>query len=145
VQIHQDLGRSIDYLENRDDMALEKLTYLGLSWGGDIGPLFVALEDRIKAAVFVAGGCWVWHDSSHPAADPAKFAAHVKVPTAMFNGIYDAIFPYDTSQKPTFELLGTPDEHKVHKTYPAGHGVLILAEFERDILAWLDKYLGPIE
>jgi len=145
VQMYQDLGRSIDYLENRDDMALEKLTYLGLSWGGDVGPLFVALEDRIKAAVFVAGGCWVWHDSSHPAADPAKFAAHVKVPTAMFNGIYDAIFPYDTSQKPTFELLGTPDEHKVHKTYPAGHGVLILAEFERDILEWLDKYPRPVE
>ena len=145
VQIYQDLARSIDYLESRGDMDLDKLTYLGFSWGAIDGSLFVALEDRIKLAIFVAGGCWVFHDSYHPAADPAKFAGHVKVPTIMFNGIYDAICPYDTSQKPTFELLGTPAEHKVHKTYPTGHGVVRLVEFNSDVLEWLDRYMGPVE
>ena len=87
----------------------------------------------------------MWKDGFHPGADPARFAAHVKVPTIMFNGDYDAICPYDTSQKPTFELLGTPAEHKVHKTYPIGHGVVHSPEFERDILEWLDKYLGPVD
>ena len=145
VQVYQDLARSIDYLESRGDMDLDKLTYLGLSWGAVDGPLFVALEDRIKLAIFVAGGCWVWQDGFHPGADPAKFAGHVKVPTIMLSGIYDAILPYDKSQKPTFDLLGTPAEHKVHKKYPTGHGVVLWPEFKRDVLEWLDKYLGPVE
>jgi cephalosporin-C deacetylase-like acetyl esterase len=143
VQMYQDLARSIDYLESRGDMDLNKLTYLGWSWGAINGYLFVALEDRIKLAVFVSGGCWVWNNGCHPGADSAKFAPHVKVPTIMFNGIYDAISPYDTSQKPTLELLGTPAEHKVHKTYPTGHGVVWSPEFQPDALEWLDKYLGP--
>ena len=143
VQMYQDLARSIDYLESRGDMDLNKLTYLGWSWGAIDGYLFVALEDRIKLAVFVSGGCSVWNDGWHPGADPAKFAPHVKVPTIMFNGEYDAISPYDASQKPTFELLGTPAEHKVHKTYPTGHAVVWSPQFERDALEWLDKYLGP--
>lgn len=141
VQVYQDLARSIDYLESRDDMDLEKLTYLGLSWGAIDGHVLVALEDRIRRAIFVAGGCWVWHDSYHPAADPAKFAGHIKVPTIMLNGIYDEICPYETSQKPTFELLGTPAEHKVHKTYRCGHPIIGLfrEEFKRDVLEWLDR------
>ena len=143
VQMYQDLARSIDYLESRGDMDLDTLTYLSLSWGAIDGPLFVALEDRIKLAVFVCGGCWVWNDAFHPGADPARFAGHIKVPTIMLNGMCDAISPYDTSQKPTFERLGTPAEHKVHKTYPTGHGVIHSPEFEPDVLEWLDKYLGP--
>jgi hypothetical protein len=87
----------------------------------------------------------VYNDGFHPSADPAKFAAHVKVPTIMFNGDYDVTCPYDASQKPTFELLGTPAEHKVHKTYPTGHGVIRSAEFKRDALEWLDKCLGPVD
>jgi serine/threonine protein kinase len=147
VQIYQDLARSIDYLESRDDMDLEKLTYVSLSWGGVVGPLFVALEDRIRFAVFVGGGCWIFHDSYHPSADPAKFAAHVRVPTIMLNGINDAIFPYEESQKPTFALLGTNAKYKVHKTYPTGHGIVggVRKEFEGDVLDWLDKYLGSVE
>jgi hypothetical protein len=145
VQIYQDLARSIDYLESRGDMDLDKLTYLGYSWGAINGPLFVALEDRIKLAIFVGGGCKVWNDGFHPAVDPTKYAGHVKVPTIMFNGIYDAIFAYETSQKPMYERLGTSAEHKVHKRYPTGHGVVRFVEFNRDVLEWLDRYLGPVE
>jgi formylglycine-generating enzyme required for sulfatase activity/pimeloyl-ACP methyl ester carboxylesterase len=146
VQMYQDFARAIDYLENREDMDLGKLTFLGLSRGAWTGPLWVALEDRIRFAIFAGGGCWIWQDSPMPSADPMRFAAHVKVPTIMLNGRYDAIFPYETSQKPLFELLGTPAEHKVHKTYPSGHPIEgFREEFKREVLEWLDRYLGPVE
>ena len=147
VQVYQDLARSIDYLESRDDMDLERLAFLGLSWGAIDGYPFAALEDRIRTAIFIAGGCWVWHDSYHPAADPAKFAGHIKVPTIMINGVYDHFCPYGTSQKPTFELLGTPAEDKVHKTYPCGHSVIGVfpKEVKRDVLAWLDRRPDPVD
>jgi hypothetical protein len=59
--------------------------------------------------------------------------------------MYDTFFPYETSQKPLFELLGTPLEHKVHKTYPTEHMIIGAPgdEARDDILEWLDKYLGP--
>jgi serine/threonine protein kinase/pimeloyl-ACP methyl ester carboxylesterase len=146
VQMYQDFARTVDYLENRDDMDLEKLTFLGLSRGAWTGPLWVALEDRIRFAIFAGGGCWIWQDSPMPSADPMRFATHVKVPTIMLNGRYDAIFPYETSQKPLFELLGTPAEHKVHKTYPSGHPIEgFREEFKQEVLEWLDKYPGPVK
>ncbi|MDH4238506.1 MAG: protein kinase [Phycisphaerae bacterium] len=147
VQMHQDIARSIDYLESRGDMDLEKLTYLGQSRGAWTGPLWIALEERIRLVILAGGGCWIWQDSPMPSADPMRFAAQVKVPTLMLNGMYDAIFPFETSQKPLFEFLGTPAEHKVHKTYPAGHGIsgYFRKEFTKEVLDWLDKYLGPVE
>ncbi len=147
VQMYQDLARSIDYLESRDDIDLSKLTYLGSSRGAWTGPLWVALEDRIRLAIFAGGGCWIWQDSPMPSADPMRLAARVKVPTLMLNGVYDAIFPYDKSQKPLFEFLGTPTEHKVHKTYPTGHSIIGVSREQKqhDVLEWLDKYLGPVE
>jgi serine/threonine protein kinase/dienelactone hydrolase len=145
VQKYQDLARTIDYLESRDDMNMEKLTYLGFSRGAWTGPLWVALEDRIRLAIFIAGGCNTW-DEPIPSADPLRFASRVKVPTLMLNGVNDAIFP-DISQKTLFESLGTPDEHKKHLTYPTGHVISgeSREKMRRDILAWLDKYLGPVE
>jgi len=147
MQSYQDLARSIDYLESRDDIDMEKLAYLGNSRGAWTGPLWVALEDRIKAAILVNGGCWIWQGGPMPSADPMRFAAHIKVPTLMLNGRYDAIFFYDKSQEPLFELIGTASEHKVHKIYPTGHGIggVYREQKRRDVLEWLDKYLGPVD
>jgi alpha-beta hydrolase superfamily lysophospholipase len=114
-----------------------------MSYGAMTGPLWVALEDRIRLAIFVAGGCNTWSEPI-PAADPLRFASRVKVPTLMLNGLKDAVFP-DISQKTLFESLGTPDEHKDRRTYPAGHAITGQSreQMKRDILEWLDKYLGP--
>jgi hypothetical protein len=61
----------------------------------------------------------------------------------MLNGKYDANFPYETSAKPLFDLLGTPDENKELKLYETDH-IPPRNEFIKEILAWLDKYLGPV-
>jgi len=147
VQMYQDLARSIDYLESRGDMDVERLAFVGLSWGAAIGPGFVALEDRIRFAVLVNGGCYLGSGDYVLGTDSARFATRITVPVLMVNGRDDTYFDYETSQKPLFELLGTPTEHKFHKLYPGGHG---LAGFPRNdakryVVEWLDKYLGPVE
>ena len=65
------------------------------------------------------------------------------MPTLMLNGSYDSIFPLETSIKPMFHLLGTPDDHKELKLYKTDH-LPPRNEYIREILAWLDKYLGPV-
>ncbi len=59
----------------------------------------------------------------------------------MINGRYDIVFPYETSQRPMFERLGTNSEHKFHYVSPAAH-LVPQDELITHTLDWFDKYLG---
>jgi dienelactone hydrolase len=137
----KDLGRSIDYLETRKDLDREKLAYLGFSWGGAIGPVLLAVEDRFKAAVLLVGG--FKFQRPLPEVDSLNFASRVRVPVLMLNGRYDNSFPVESSQIPLFRLLGTPEKDKKHLLYDSGHAPP-LRDYMRESLDWLDKYLGPV-
>jgi hypothetical protein len=41
-------------------------------------------------------------------------------------------------------LFGTPPSEKRHVVFDAGHDPLPRSQVIREILAWLDKYLGPV-
>jgi len=136
----QELSRTIDYLETREDVDSDRLGYYGYSWGGEKAPIVLAVEERIDAAVLNVGGLndWYWF---LPEVDPLNFVTRVHSPVLMLNGEHDIIFPLETSQMPMFELLGTDPEHKKFYSTPASHmvprDVLI-----RETLDWFDHYLG---
>lgn len=68
------------------------------------------------------------------------------MPVLMLNGREDIRFPYETSQVPYFNLLGSPTGKKKHKTYPGGHGVLgWYDDMVRDSHDWFDAQLGPVK
>lgn len=73
----------------------------------------------------------------------AHFLPRVTVPVLMLNGEQDVVFPLETSQKPFFELLGTPAEHKKHEIFPGSHNVPADVRI-RLTLNWLDRYLGEV-
>ena len=137
---HKDLSRTIDYVETRKDLNSAKVAFYGLSWGAEEGPIMAALEPRLKTAVLV-GGC-LDDDRAFPEADPFNFAPHVTVPVLMANGRFDYFCPVETLQAPMFRALGTPAKDKRHVIYESGHvppnDLLI-----KDVLDWLDRYLGP--
>ena len=114
----KDVGRSVDYLESRPDMAKDRIGYMGVSWGAEIAPLFLAVEPRISLAVLYIAG--FNRQPSLPEADPVNFAPRVKVPVLMLNGRFDFFYPTATSQEPMFKLLGTPAEHKRRVLYRLG-------------------------
>ena len=138
----RDLGRTIDYLETRDDLDRDKLAFYGLSWGGYMGGIMPAIERRIRANVLYVAG--MTFQRALPEVDAIHYIGRVRQPTLMLNGELDFFFPAETSQKPMFELLGTPPEHKRRLTYPGGHSVPRV-EMIKQTLAWLDRYLGPVE
>jgi formylglycine-generating enzyme required for sulfatase activity/dienelactone hydrolase len=145
IQMSKDLRRSIDYLETRDDINSGRLAYYGSSVGTYLSPIMLAVEDRVKAAVCIAGGLAPW--KRLPEVDPINFAPHVKIPILMVNGKEDSTFPFEESQRPMYEFWGTADEHKKHRVFPGGHGVpgLFRKQIRGEILDWLDRYLGPVE
>jgi hypothetical protein len=54
------------------------------------------------------------------------------------------IFPLETSQIPMFRLLGAADTDKRHVVLEGGH-VAFNQDVIREVLGWLDRYLGPVK
>ncbi|CAN5793969.1 hypothetical protein BH24ACI5_BH24ACI5_28120 [soil metagenome] len=140
VQWAKDFFRTIDYLETRPDIDMQRLAYYSLSMGAYFGPIPVSLEPRITVAVFAAGGLRYGYP---PEIQPANFAPHVKVPVLTVHGADDFGVP-KAEQLRFVELLGTPAEHKKHVILPGGHVPQDIRGLFREVLDWLDKYLGPV-
>jgi dienelactone hydrolase len=141
VRMVQDFRTCLDYLESRGDLDGRKLGYLGYSWGGILGGLIPAVENRLQVSILVNGGIPL---KRRPEIHPVHYLPRVKVPTLMLNGRYDTTFPFETSVKPMFDLLGTPAAHKKLVVYDTDH-FIPRNELIRETLAWLDRYLGPVK
>ncbi len=138
----KDFMRTIDYLETREDMDAEKIAFYGISWGGITGGLIPAVDKRIKTIVLAVGGLSL--QSSLPEVDQLNYLPRIKQPFLMMSGKYDFFFPYEFSQKPMLNLLGTPPEHKKHILSETTH-FFPQHELIKETLGWLDIYLGEVE
>jgi tRNA A-37 threonylcarbamoyl transferase component Bud32/dienelactone hydrolase len=140
VQLVKDFRRCVDYLETRKDIDSLKLAYYGMSWGGLLGAIIPAVEERLAASVLLAGG---FFRSAFPQAHQINYVSRVKIPTLMLNGRYDTLYDVETAIKPMFDLLGTPTDHKRLIICETDH-IPPQNEFIKETLAWLDKYLGQV-
>jgi dienelactone hydrolase len=143
IQWSKDLGRTLDYLETRPDIDRNKLVYYGVSLGAIDGIVLVAMEPRIRAAIFTSGGFRLAH--APPEVEPINFAPRVRIPVLLIAGRYDFAHPYETSQLPMFRLLGTPEQDKKHFVFEGGHAAPRNQSIIKETLDWLDRYLGPVQ
>jgi dienelactone hydrolase len=140
IQQIKDLGRSVDYLSTRSDIARDRLAYFGVSMCASVAPMALSMERRFKTAVLWAAG-FPTGSKPPPEIDPINFATRVTTPVLMLNGRDDFTFPVESSQTPMFQMLGTPPADKRRVEYPGGH-IFPFARMIKDTLDWLDKYLG---
>jgi len=137
----KEVFRAIDYLESRQDADTSRFGYYSLSLGAFFGPIPVALEPRIKASVFAAGGL---RFNVPPEMQTANFMPRVKTPVLLINGKDDFAVP-PAARRRFLELLGTPPEHKKLVEMEGGHVPTDLRQFFRAALDWYDRYLGPVQ
>jgi uncharacterized protein len=159
IQLIVDLQRAVDVLRAHVDVDDERIAYLGVSYGGAMGALFVGIERRLKAAVLVvADGGLVSHftgpeDSSFMAGlscatrvswlrdmapiEPIRFIAHAP-PTALLvqSGRLDALVPVADAQA----LHAVAPLPSTILWYEAGHGLDQQAAADR--LDWLRQEVG---
>jgi dienelactone hydrolase len=142
------MARCLDYLETRPaDFRADKIAFQGISSGALISPLFGALETRLRAMVAIGGGIWSSGGQLIPGfaeLDMVNFLPRVKLPFLLVNGRYDLYFPAETNLKAFMGLLGTPQKDKYLNLYETGHTATSPKSF-KDILDFLDKYLGPVQ
>ncbi len=141
IKLVKDFRRCIDYLETRPDIDSQRIAYYGASWGARLGVIVTAVESRLKTSILSVGGL---DGSARPEANEFNYVSRVRIPTLMLNGRYDLRFPYETSAKPMFDLLGTPKDQKKLVLFDTDHFVPI-NECIKETLAWLDRYLGPVK
>jgi len=141
---YKDAARSLDYLDTRPDIDKDRIAYLGVSMGSAYGVILSELlQDRLRTAVFLDGGYFLVKPP--PGFDQADFAPRMKKPVLMVNGRYDYTFPVETAQDPLFRMLGTAPADKRHVILETPHDVTEQRpQLVREVLAWLDKYLGRV-
>jgi len=83
--------RSVDYLETRPEIDVDRLAFFGHSWGGRLSVIALAADRRFKAAVVYVAG--LRFPRSMPEVDPFNFVPRVRIPVIMLNGRYDYYFP----------------------------------------------------
>ncbi|MEP6492224.1 MAG: bifunctional serine/threonine-protein kinase/formylglycine-generating enzyme family protein [bacterium] len=144
VQRFKDLARSIDYLYTRADIDTTKLGYLGVSMGAAEGVIYTTLlQDKLKTDVFLDGGYFL--DKPSAGRDQADFAPRLKIPVLMVNGRYDFSFSLERAQTPLFRMLGAVAADKRHVVLDTPHDVRAKRpELVKEVLSWLDKYLGAV-
>jgi len=137
----KDFSRSIDYLETRSDIDNRKLGFYGHSWGGAMGAIIPAIEERLAVNILVTGGFW---GRAYPEAEAINYASRVKNPVLMLNARYDNYFSLEKQVMPLFNLLGTPVKDKHLCLYETDHYVSKSAMI-KETLNFLDRYLGPVK
>lgn len=144
IQESKEVRRTVDYLQTRPDIDKTRLAYLGVSQGSAYGVIFTALDDRFKAVVFLDGGFFL--GPTLPERDQVNFAARIKKPVLMVNGQYDFTFSPDRSQLPLLKAIATPEADKRRVVSATPHDVSQdRAMLSREVLTWLDRYLGKVD
>ena len=131
----KDFSRSIDYLETRSDIDTSRIGYYGFSLGGLMGGIIPAVENRLKVNILIVAG--LQGDEGM-----VNYVSRIKIPTLMLNGKYDFTFPLENSVRPFYDLLGTTKKELI--LYDTDHFVP-KKEMIKEVLAWCDKYLGPVK
>ncbi|MEP4147666.1 MAG: SUMF1/EgtB/PvdO family nonheme iron enzyme [Halioglobus sp.] len=140
IEQTQDLRRTLDYLETRDDIALDKIAFHGLSYGGIRAPIMLAVEPRFTTAMILSAG--LPPNSLPPEITLQHYLPRVTIPTLFIGGRDDFNQNYETAQVPFFELLGASDDQKKHVTFEGGHLPTGYSGLNREVIAWLDETLG---
>ncbi len=140
IQESKDIGRTLDYLETRNEFDHKRIAYMGVSMGAALGVNFAGVEDRITAAIFLDGGFFSEHPL--PGTDQADFAPRIKAPTLLVCGKFDWIFQ---GKDALIKLLGAPAADKKVVMLDTSHDVSEQRpDLMREVLAWLDKYFGKV-
>ena len=136
-----EVGRAVrDAPEQEEAMPAERVHRLAdvqLAWPTPLDQARIAaLEQLHRYEIPSCTSCTLRASSVTATASALAF------PVLMLNGRHDYAFPVEQSQVPLFRFLGAPEKDKRHVVLDAGHAPPRQAII-KEILDWLDRYLGP--
>ncbi len=163
VQLMLDLQRAVDVLLARPDVDASRIGYIGGSYGGAMGALFVGIEKRLRAAIlFVPDGGLVAHFTNADGSTTGPLAQQSPEAQARWLAAMRPIEPITfvgrSSPTPlliqngrTDQLVTNADAEALHAAagspkeiiwYDAGHNLGSLAAAKADRSRFLATHLG---
>jgi dienelactone hydrolase len=160
VQLIIDLRRAVDILSARPDVDVQRLAYIGWSYGAAIGGLLAAVEQRINAYVLAVGSGGVvahftgtgagsaafrslsperqqaWQVVMEPL-EPLHYIEQARPAALLFQAaLHDQAVPIAEAR--AFQQAGSEPKRIIW--YDAGHRLNAAAI--RDQIAWLEQHVG---
>ncbi|MEM1125189.1 MAG: SUMF1/EgtB/PvdO family nonheme iron enzyme [Bacteroidota bacterium] len=136
-----ELRRGLDYLETRKEIDMDRLAYVGFSWGAASRLVFAAIESRFRSVVLIGGGIDNQYQPTRPETDNVNFAPRLARPVLMVTGKYDEECSYYREALPLWNLLREP---KKLELVEGGH--LPAPEARVPVVnQWLNETLGRVE
>jgi uncharacterized protein len=158
IQIIKDLQRAVDVLRSLPNVDDDRIAFVGGSWGGATGALFVGIERRLKTAVLIVGHSGqvslatgphgyllnsglpcsmraAWKRAMAPI-EPIRFVGNANIPLLMQNGTLDEYVPNANAE----ELHAAAKEPKEVRWYVATHSLNQDAVVDR--IKWLYDKIG---
>lgn len=146
----EEIGRLMDYLEGSPLFDGDRVGMLAASGGAIIvSPQLLAAENRFRAVVYLAGGLAAVEPYRMPLLlNPNTYWPRLTLPAFFANGRYDIgtrFAPPDSIGGTFYEVFGTPEADKRFAVYEMAHWPFPPLLLARDLLPWLDQYLGPVK
>lgn len=159
IQLMKDLQRAVDVLRAQPNVDVNRIGYVGVSYGGSMGALFAGIERRLKTAVLVVGNGGLVTHSTGPedvkfmltltcATRVAWFREMIPIEPIRFIGLAKPT-PLLLQNGQADEFVTTADAQLLHNAAPnpkktlwynAGHNLNQQALF--DSHDWLTEHLG---
>ncbi len=158
IQVIKDLQRAVDVLRSHPNVDAGRIAFVGFSWGGATGALFVGIERRLKAAALVVGHAGqvslvtgpqrFKNISGLPCArrvafiramapiEPIRFVGAANIPLLLQNGSFDEFVPVYLAE----ELHAVVPVPNTILWYATGHNLSQQAVFDRH--DWLVQQIG---
>jgi formylglycine-generating enzyme required for sulfatase activity/pimeloyl-ACP methyl ester carboxylesterase len=136
-----EMRRGMDYLATRDDIDMQRLAYVAVSWGAGSRLPFAAIDDRFRAVVLIGGGIDERIQPTLPEAANYNFAPYIRAPVLLLNGRDDEEHPWFTRALPLWNLL--PQPKKLVLVDGGGHVPPLEARVPA-VNQFLDQTLGPV-
>jgi pimeloyl-ACP methyl ester carboxylesterase len=131
-----DTDKTIDYLETRNDIDLDNIFYLGMSYGSLFNTHTLLFENRYKGAILYVGGVF---PTFPPLVDGINHMPRINIPFLMLNGEQDYLVPKAAAMF-FYQSTGTPEKDKKIVFYDSGHWPLPRNQMIKETLDFIKKY-----
>ena len=142
AQWTQDVRRTLDYLEAREDIDGSRVAFAAVSGGALYGISILPHEPRFRAATL--WGLGFFGGNFYSPMEFTDLVRRISIPVLMLNGTFDPLLSVEKQVEPMFGLFGAPEADKRLVVFEASHWPYPHDSVIKESLDWLDRYLGPV-
>ena len=132
-----DMAAIVAYLDASEDFN-DRVAWLGLSYGAVYPNTTHFFTPPFRTAILLSGGI--------PMTTPfaVSFYRRFSLPVLLLNGRFDLLVPVARAEL-WIDTIGTPADDKRLVIYDANHWPMPRNQMIREVIDWLDHYLGPVD